>query len=121
MQDPQLDPDTVGNGDESEFDEDDVFFECPRCGHSMAISNDGIGMVVSCTECGLDVIVPSPGEDAESAGTESSGDESEAKAPRKPEDDGYHVSRTQRDMIFDEIASIQRSLDRLVADLDSLN
>jgi len=106
---------TTGTG----FSEDDVFFECPRCGKSMAISKAGVGMVIECAECGLEIIVPEPGETAESA--DARGEEiSSAGETVYGGDTEYKLTRETRDILFDEIAAIQRSLDRLVAALESL-
>jgi transcription elongation factor Elf1 len=119
MEDQDIDMKQSDEATEAGFSEDDVFFECPRCGKSMAISKDGIGMVVNCTECGLDIIVPEPGEPAESADVQ---DEEIAKASKTvyAGDIEYKLTRETRDILFDEIAAIQRSLDRLVSALESL-
>ncbi len=36
----------------------DIFFECPVCHHTMVIDESGAGMVVPCSKCTINVIVP---------------------------------------------------------------
>ena len=106
---------------QEQFSADDVFFECPRCGKSMGIAKEGIGMVVECINCGLDIRVPSPGEDAQQAREDETQIDMNAAKSQAPDhfDADYTLKKEKRDLLFDEIAAIQRSLDRLVAGLDS--
>ena len=46
-----------------EFHEDDIFFECPHCGKSMAIERHGMGLTIQCPSCGGLVKVPKISED----------------------------------------------------------
>jgi len=38
----------------------DIVFDCPHCGKSLAIDCRGAGLVIPCTDCGQDVVVPIP-------------------------------------------------------------
>ena len=35
-----------------------IKFRCPRCGQKLAVNDEGIGMVISCTTCTESIIVP---------------------------------------------------------------
>lgn len=124
MGDDKIAVDGVDQSNREQFGENDVFFECPRCSKSMAIAKEGVGMTVECTDCGLELIVPPPDAEPQYAsGAEDPEPETEEdNAPREEAlEESYHLVREQRDLLFDEIAAIQSSLDRLVATLDSLN
>ena len=36
----------------------DILFDCPKCRKSLAVDQNGEGMIVQCPQCGTDVIVP---------------------------------------------------------------
>src|SRR5437667_12018759 len=36
----------------------DILFECPACGKSLVVDEDGEGMIVDCPQCHINVIVP---------------------------------------------------------------
>ncbi len=38
----------------------DIVFDCPHCGHNLAIDYRGAGLQISCVECGNPVLVPIP-------------------------------------------------------------
>lgn len=38
----------------------DIVFDCPHCGHNLAIDYRGAGLQISCVNCGEDVLVPIP-------------------------------------------------------------
>lgn len=40
--------------------ESDILFDCPKCGKSMCIDEQGAGRVVSCPDCGAQMRVPIP-------------------------------------------------------------
>ncbi len=42
------------------FSEQDIIFECPRCGKSLGIDERGAGLIVRCPDCGLRMQVPVP-------------------------------------------------------------
>jgi DNA-directed RNA polymerase subunit RPC12/RpoP len=42
------------------FTSEDIFFECPACGKSLGIDEQGAGLVVTCTDCGTKMKVPIP-------------------------------------------------------------
>ena len=51
------------NVTESESDEiraTDIVFDCPSCGHNLAIDFRGAGLQITCVECGNPVLVPIP-------------------------------------------------------------
>ena len=111
-----------------QFADDDVFFECPRCGKSMAIAKEGVGMVVNCPQCSLAVVVPAPGGEAEYADFDDLHEDFDVESieqsdevavlEAEPQKTGYVLTKEKRDLLFDEMASIQRALDRIVAMLD---
>jgi len=50
-------------GEEGEGDEiraTDIVFDCPHCGHNLAIDYRGAGLQINCVECGQPVLVPIP-------------------------------------------------------------
>lgn len=56
--------------DSAEFTDDDIIFECPFCGKSMAIDKRGMGLTITCPKCEGLVRVPTDSE-APSAQTDS--------------------------------------------------
>ena len=38
----------------------DIVFDCPHCGHNLAIDYRGAGLQISCVNCGESVLVPIP-------------------------------------------------------------
>ena len=40
--------------------ETDIVFDCPHCGHSLAIDYRGAGLPIECVNCGESVLVPIP-------------------------------------------------------------
>ncbi|HOE61776.1 MAG TPA: hypothetical protein P5125_05485 [Kiritimatiellia bacterium] len=38
----------------------DIVFDCPRCGHNLAIDYRGAGLQIKCVECGEPTLVPIP-------------------------------------------------------------
>lgn len=54
--------------DESESDagtvirDTDIVFDCPHCGHNLAIDYRGAGLQINCVNCGESVLVPIPSE-----------------------------------------------------------
>lgn len=111
--------DTIKSSEE--FTDDDIFFECPRCGKSMGIAKEGEGMVVKCLGCGRDMRVPSAGGEAEHVEEDAVDQTAEQlEESEKPShfDADYMLKGRDRDLVFEEVAAIQRSLDRIVATLD---
>ena len=39
----------------------DIVFDCPNCGHNLAIDYRGAGLQIKCVECGAPALVPIPG------------------------------------------------------------
>ena len=56
--------DTTANlGEEevgTEIRDTDIVFDCPHCGHNLAIDYRGAGLQISCVNCGESVLVPIP-------------------------------------------------------------
>ena len=59
----------AGMVDDSEFDntengtiirDTDIVFDCPHCGHNLAIDYRGAGLQINCVRCGESVLVPIP-------------------------------------------------------------
>jgi hypothetical protein len=91
--------------EETPLARDDIVFECPHCGKSMAIDQRGSGMVVVCPDCQARVQVPGPfitDNLAEIAGAPPPGGRSAL--------DAAHV-----ESIGKEVGLIQAALDRIVA------
>lgn len=40
------------------FSDDDIVFECPHCGKSLAIDKRGMGLTISCPDCANSIRVP---------------------------------------------------------------
>ena len=38
----------------------DIVFDCPHCGHNLAIDYKGAGLQITCVNCGQSVLVPIP-------------------------------------------------------------
>ena len=38
----------------------DIVFDCPNCGHNLAIDYRGAGLQITCVECGMPALVPIP-------------------------------------------------------------
>jgi len=49
---------SVDEGDEIRVT--DIVFDCPHCGHSLAIDYRGTGLQINCVACGKPVLVPIP-------------------------------------------------------------
>lgn len=44
----------------TEIRDTDIVFDCPHCGHNLAIDYRGAGLQISCVNCGENVLVPIP-------------------------------------------------------------
>ncbi len=49
-----------GDEAETEIRDTDIVFDCPHCGHNLAIDYRGAGLQISCVNCGQNVLVPIP-------------------------------------------------------------
>ena len=49
----------------------DLAFDCPECGHNLVVDEQAVGLVVACPECGTQVRVPNPDDEAETDATET--------------------------------------------------
>ena len=45
---------------EEEIRDTDIVFDCPHCGHNLAIDYRGAGLQINCSSCGESVLVPIP-------------------------------------------------------------
>lgn len=45
---------------ETEIRDTDIVFDCPHCGHNLAIDYRGAGLQITCVNCGESVLVPIP-------------------------------------------------------------
>ncbi len=45
---------------ETEIRDTDIVFDCPHCGHNLAIDYRGAGLQITCVNCGENVLVPIP-------------------------------------------------------------
>ena len=49
-----------GEVPETEIRDTDIVFDCPHCGHNLAIDYRGAGLQINCVNCGESVLVPIP-------------------------------------------------------------
>lgn len=49
-----------GEEPETEIRDTDIVFDCPHCGHNLAIDYRGAGLQITCVNCGESVLVPIP-------------------------------------------------------------
>ncbi len=52
----------IGTEDDiaAEIQDTDIVFDCPHCGHNLAIDYRGAGLQINCVNCGEAVLVPIP-------------------------------------------------------------
>ena len=90
----------------SEFTDDDIIFECPFCGKSMAIDKRGMGLTITCPECDGLVRVPVVS----------------GKTDRKPDSvampveglaDALEESRVELDEMKEKLAAVEALRDKL--------
>ncbi len=91
--------------------EGDILFDCPFCGHNMAIESAGAGLMVPCASCGKPVQVPIPNSDTPEAPI--------AEAPPAPVSEGEDPGDTIRQLDA-ALAMANQQVDRLVAEKESL-
>ncbi len=64
MSETSIQPPPEAEGEETESGEDikptDILFDCPHCGHNLAIDYRGAGLQIVCVECQHTVLVPIP-------------------------------------------------------------
>jgi len=53
-------PDEAVGAEGDEIRVTDIVFDCPSCGHNLAIDYRGAGLQITCVECGHPVLVPIP-------------------------------------------------------------
>lgn len=57
---PSSVPTGAGDEVETEIRDTDIVFDCPHCGHNLAIDYRGAGLQITCVNCGESVLVPIP-------------------------------------------------------------
>ena len=45
---------------DAEIRDTDIVFDCPKCGKSLVIDYRGAGLLINCSSCGGEVLVPIP-------------------------------------------------------------
>ena len=70
MAEEELDAEVAADAvEDSEYDnsengtiirDTDIVFDCPHCGHNLAIDYRGAGLQINCVQCGESVLVPIP-------------------------------------------------------------
>lgn len=105
---------SAGGGD---LQPDDIVFECPTCGKSLAIDPRGMGLVVTCPDCQTQVQVPEVEEEAAPVGEETQITEVPVDlAERVRLLERFHAIDQERlQQISAEVGLIQSALDRVVA------
>lgn len=89
-----------------QINENDIVFECPHCGKSIAIEDQAAGMVVICPDCQGSVKVP--GEFDRQLSPASAFEEQDVPVEE--------LSR-KLDLMKKELALIQAAVDRMVSAL----
>jgi len=77
----------------------DIVFDCPHCGKSMAIDEEGAGMAITCPDCQNVIQVPYP--DAMAADTAA--------------------DASQMQLLHEQLSAAQNRVAELAADLDMAN
>ncbi len=54
------DIETPEMNESAEIRDNDIVFDCPRCGKSLVIDYRGAGLEIKCSQCGEPVLVPIP-------------------------------------------------------------
>lgn len=100
---------------------DDIIFECPQCGKSLAIDVRGAGYLVKCPDCGTQVQVPGfeSGEGAAHEGAASAGGDAADRVRQLERLRALDHERLQQ--ISGELALIQAAIDRVVGLLEDAN
>lgn len=56
----QIDADSDSTENGTIIRDTDIVFDCPHCGHNLAIDYRGAGLQINCVQCGESVLVPIP-------------------------------------------------------------
>ena len=113
---------------QTELQPDDIIFECPQCGKSLAIDVRGAGFLVRCPDCKTEIQVPGLGPSAETEGAAALPPPLPSHSPfnidtASPDELRHEIRRLSRLHALDaerhqrisaELALIQAALDRLV-------
>lgn len=115
----------VRSAAQTELQPDDIIFECPQCGKSLAIDVRGAGFIVRCPDCKAEIQVPGIGPRADSEPSEpqptpppifnidsATPEELRAELHRLSRQHALDAERFQR--ISAELGLIQAAIDRLV-------
>ena len=90
--------------------EGDILFDCPFCGHNMAIESAGAGLMVPCASCGKPVQVPIPDSSTPEAPVVDA-----PAAVAGEEDPGETIRQLDA-----ALAMANQQVDRLMAEKESL-
>ena len=92
--------------DDDSFTEDDIFFECPHCGKSMAIDKRGMGLTIECPDCGGLVRVPT-------VSNTSLDDPDSVKMPTEALAEALESSRKQIDDLTQQVKRLTETKEAL--------
>lgn len=96
--------------DQTEIKDTDIVFDCPHCGKSLAIDYRGAGLMVPCTDCGKNVLVPIP-EGMEITDIDSTEEQQEVRILNLRR--SLHVAETKIDQLVRELQDVTLRRDRL--------
>lgn len=91
---------------ETTFTENDIIFECPFCGKSMAIDKRGMGLTIACPDCEGLVRVPTVSEETE-------GSPDSVNMPVEGLADALDESRDEINDLRDKIESLNELREKL--------
>jgi DNA-directed RNA polymerase subunit RPC12/RpoP len=99
--------------------ERDIVFDCPACGKSLAIDEEGAGLVVVCPKCGTRMRVPIPERlraEAASPGLTSTADYTTAVESSAPETETLRERVGRLEVTMDEVQKRKRHLEKFRID-----
>ncbi|NLB65862.1 MAG: hypothetical protein GX803_05275 [Lentisphaerae bacterium] len=105
-----MNPNPIPDPDQTDIRENDILFDCPYCGKSMAIEEAGAGLMVPCAACGKEVQVPIP---------DASTPVAPVAAPRAGLAVGESPAETVRQLDA-ALAMANEQIDRLISEKEAL-
>lgn len=100
------------NASTPDLTERDIVFECPECGKSLAIDEQGAGLVVNCPDCGGRMQVPVPERFAEAA----PGAEAAPAVATSPEAQGLQEKVERLQLSIEEVEARKKLLEKMRID-----